>query len=267
MPTRSFTLIAHRGYSSDAPENTYEAFDLAIEHGFANIELDVQLTSDGVPVIIHDDTLDRTTNGAGPVAKASIAKMKSVDAGLWFEGPGDSVGRIGVAAYGDAFVPTLDEVLERYLGRVHFHMELKSGEPELPPKVAAALRAFGWVNAAGAFALEHARGASVPGLTISSFRFEQLERSLPLLPHIPHGWLLERITPESIVEAKNAGLSGIYPRASMVTATIVRLATGAGLSIRTWGVRDEADLRRAYDSGAVGTTVDWPGRARKIIKL
>ena len=56
-----FTLIAHRGFSSDAPENTFAAFDLALESGFDNIELDAQLTADGVPVVIHDSTLDRTT--------------------------------------------------------------------------------------------------------------------------------------------------------------------------------------------------------------
>jgi glycerophosphoryl diester phosphodiesterase len=267
MPTRPFTLIAHRGYSSDAPENTYEAFDLAIEHGFANIELDVQLTSDGVPVIIHDDTLDRTTNGAGPVAEASIAKIKSLDAGLWFEGPEDSVGRKGVAAHGDAFIPTLDEVLERYRGRVHFHLELKSVEPELPGRVAAALKELGWVDEHGAFALKRSRGANVPGLTISSFRLDQLERSLPLTPKIPHGWLLSQITAATVNQAKELGLAGIYPRASEVTAADVQLATDAGLIVRTWGVRTEADLRRAYGSGAVGTTVDWPGRAKKILGL
>jgi glycerophosphoryl diester phosphodiesterase len=116
-----FTLIAHRGFSSDAPENTYDAFDMAIENGFNNIETDVQLTSDGVPVIIHDAMLDRTTSGKGPVAEATIAYVKSLDAGVWFEAPADGVGRHGPASYGDSFVPTLEEFLQRYKDNVNLH--------------------------------------------------------------------------------------------------------------------------------------------------
>ena len=68
-----FVLIAHRGFSSKAPENTIAAFDLAIKHGFTNIELDVQLTADGKLVVIHDNLVDRTTNGKGG-RKFSYAK-------------------------------------------------------------------------------------------------------------------------------------------------------------------------------------------------
>jgi glycerophosphoryl diester phosphodiesterase len=79
-----FTLIAHRGFSSSAPENTIAAFDLAIDEGFDNIELDAHLSADGVPVVIHDDTLDRTTNGSGPVSSLTLAELRDLDAGAWF---------------------------------------------------------------------------------------------------------------------------------------------------------------------------------------
>ena len=72
---KNFTLIAHRGASYDAPENTFEAFDLALELGFDNFETDVQLTSDGRAVLVHDDTLDRTTDATGLVSETSIAKI------------------------------------------------------------------------------------------------------------------------------------------------------------------------------------------------
>ena len=99
---KQFTLIAHRGASYDAPENTFEAFDLALEMGFDNIETDVQLSSDGRCVLIHDEFLDRTTGIQGLVAETSIAKIKSLNAGLWFEGPDD--GAVSTSEKLDAIV-------------------------------------------------------------------------------------------------------------------------------------------------------------------
>ena len=249
----NFTLIAHRGLSSDAPENTFDAFDLAIEHGFPNMELDAQLTSDGEPVVIHDDDLDRTTTGKGPVAGASLAYVKSLEAGLWFEGPEDTVGKRGPAAYGDSFVPTLEEVLERYAGRTHLHLELKSHEPELASKVAELLARHGWTAPESSFA--------DVGVTISSFDFAQLERSIAVQPHLGHAWLLPEITDDAIDGARTAGVSGLSPSATTVTPERVQLAVSSGLVVRTWGVRTLNDIDRAFDAGASGTTVDWPLRA------
>ncbi len=262
-----FTLIAHRGYSSEAPENTLEAFDLAVENGFNNFELDVQLSRDGVPVVIHDDTVDRTTNGHGRVDGLTVAEIKSLDAGAWFNGGPDGVGRRGYGAYAGARVPALSEVLERYKGRVHIHLELKSFEQELPAKVADALKKAGYVNARGEHAL------SPPGVTISAFFPQQLHRSRRALSGITHGWLLERITLVDIALLAQMGfysvpgLGGIYPRATTVTKDEVDWARQAGLVVRAWGVSDGAGLRRAHDSGALGTTVDWPGRAKKLLGL
>ncbi len=252
-----FTLIAHRGFSSDAPENTYDAFDLAVEHGFNNIETDVQLTSDGTPVLIHDETLDRTTTGSGPVAAASLAYLNSLDAGIWFEGPAETVGRKGPAAYGDSFVPTLEEFLQRYEGNVNLHLELKSGEPELAEKVAALLDEYGWKRPAS---------PSEPGVSISSFHFEQLERSREAMPHLDHGYLLREITVQACERIAGIGGTGIYPLAGDVTTEQVELAQEHGLWVRTWGVRSESDLLNAHVAGAAGTTVDWPLRAQKLLE-
>lgn len=255
-PENEFTLIAHRGFSSDAPENTYDAFDLAIEHGFNNIETDVQLTADGVPVLIHDDALDRTTSGKGPVAAASIAYVKSLDAGAWFEAPADGVGRHGPASYGDSFVPTLEEFLDRYRGRVNLHLELKSREQELSAKVAKLVDEYGW---------HKPDSPAGPGVSISSFDASQLWRSKNTMPHLDHGFLLRRITALDCELAISIGCSGIYPNAADVTLEDVQVAKLNRLLVRTWGVRSEADLRRAKSSGEAGTTVDWPLRARKLL--
>ena len=81
--TRDFMVIAHRGASSYAPENTFAAFDLAIEMGVSHLELDVHLTLDGQVVVIHDDALDRTTSGSGPVMNQPLAALAALDAGAW----------------------------------------------------------------------------------------------------------------------------------------------------------------------------------------
>lgn len=263
----SFTLIAHRGYSSEAPENTIAAFDLALEHRFNNFELDAQLTKDGEVVVIHDDTVDRTTNGIGEVHRLTLAEIRSLDAGSWFRSGPEGIGRRSYGAYAGARVPALAEVLDRYRGRAHIHLELKSLEAELPEKVAGLLKNAGYVTGSGQPALDP------PGVTISSFRPEQLHRSRRFLAGVTHGWLLGKITLVDISLCQQMGLysvpgkGGIYPRAGAVTKEAVDWAKQAGLVVRTWGVSDEASLRQAYESGAVGTTVDWPGRAKRLLGL
>lgn len=256
---KNFTLIAHRGASYDAPENTFEAFDLALKLGFNNIETDIQLTNDGRVVVIHDSKLDRTTDGTGLVAETDIAKIKSLNAGLWFEGPVDGAGKKGPMAYPETFVPTLDDVLERYAGKVHLHLELKSTEPELVELALVSLRHWGWLE-------ELTRGYDSPGLTVTSFHRDQLERSIKLAPEIPHGWLVQSLDKKVLEVALGLGLSSIYPNAEGITSKQVFSAHKVGLSVRTWGVGESrTNLRRSYRSGATGTTIDWPAIAQKLI--
>ncbi|NQW16628.1 MAG: hypothetical protein HQ478_04000 [Chloroflexi bacterium] len=245
---RQFTIIAHRGDSASAPENTFTSFDLAIEKGFDNVELDVQLTSDGVPVVIHDATLDRTTDGTGPVSEISLADIRRLDAGGWKD-----------PAFKGERIRTLEEVLERYADKLRLHLELKSREQGLAEKVAPLLRAHGLLDSSP---LEY----EAPGLTITSFAIEQLFRSRQVMPEVRHGWLLNAITPTDLKLADQIGLAGIYPKASFATPESVLAANEARLSVRCWGIGDSEDaLQMAFDSGATGTTVDWPDRAREML--
>lgn len=107
-------VIAHRGFSARAPENTLCAFREALRTRADRVEFDVLLTRDQVPVVIHDALLDRTTNGRGPVAELELARVRELDAGSWF-GP-DFAGER---------VPTLDEVLDLCAGRVSVNVEIK----------------------------------------------------------------------------------------------------------------------------------------------
>jgi len=130
---RPFLIIAHRGAPNHAPENTIASFDRALALGFHHMELDAQLSSDGIAMVFHDDILDRTSDGIGPLAKQSMAELRSLDAGAWFS---------------DAFrgqrIPTLEEVLARYRGKAYLHLELKSSEPELAGIVACLLEKHSW---------------------------------------------------------------------------------------------------------------------------
>lgn len=251
--TPMFTLIAHRGYSDLAPENTFAAFDLAIEHGFPHIELDVQLTRDGVPVILHDALLDRTTSGAGRIRDHTLAEVRALSAGAWFQ-PRDG----GPTGFGSEPVPTLDEVLDRYQGRIHLHIELKSDEQELAEIVAPMLLDHGWESPA--------EPLGMPGVTITSFHIEQLHRSRRLLPQFRHGWLLGHITEADLDLSVTLGLQSICPRADTITPEAVAAATRQGLTVRAWGVQDDASLLTACRAGAGGATVNWPERAAEALR-
>ncbi len=113
--------IAHRGASLEAPENTLAAFQRAVELGADLIELDVHQTADGHVVIIHDDTVDRTTNGSGPVHSMALRELRRLDAGSWM-GP----------QFAGERVPTLLEVLELTRGRAGLAIEIKAGSARYP---------------------------------------------------------------------------------------------------------------------------------------
>lgn len=111
----NFVVIGHRGASAYFPENTISAFRAAYEMGAEMIELDILLSKDGVPVAIHDETLDRTTNGKGLVADYSLEELRKLDAGLWF----------GEEHAGEQ-IPTLEEVLEFAKGKIALNIEIKT---------------------------------------------------------------------------------------------------------------------------------------------
>ena len=117
-------IIGHRGYRAKYPENTLAAFQAAIAAGARMIELDVALSRDRHLVVIHDATLERTTNGHGFVADFSLAELKQLDAGSWFH-----------ADFADQHLPELSEVLDLAKGRVFVNIEIKSHayEPHHPP--------------------------------------------------------------------------------------------------------------------------------------
>lgn len=107
-------IIAHRGYSAKFPENTLASFQAAMDYGADMIELDVTLSKDNVPVVIHDDTVDRTTKKKGTVSSFTLQQLKDMDAGSWFH-----------ASFVDEKIPTLEEVLHLVAGKILLNVEIK----------------------------------------------------------------------------------------------------------------------------------------------
>lgn len=229
----AFLVIAHRGASSYAPENTLAAFDLALEMGARHIELDVDFTADGHIVVIHDDTVERTTDGSGPVTALTLSALRELDAGAKF-----------AAKFAGARIPTFDEVLGRYKGRAHIHTEIKGRSPRLAAATADLIRRHGMAQE----------------VTMTSFQYARLEELREHAPELPAGWLIRELTGETIARARAIGLAQICPRADTVTPELVRGLHAEGYTARAWGVGTEALMRVVVEAGADGMTVNFPDK-------
>ena len=225
--------IAHRGASSYAPENTFAAFDLAIVMGARHIELDVHLTSDGHVVVIHDDTVDRTTDGSGPVTNHTLAALQTLDAGSWLR-----------HEFTGERIPTFDDVLDRYKGRVHVHTEIKGQSAHLSQRTVDLVRKHGMIRE----------------VTITSFQYARLEETRAYAPELTTGWLVADVTDAVIAQGRAVGVRQICPRANRVTPELVRRLHGEGFVVRAWGVASEDLMRQVVHAGADGMTVNFPDK-------
>lgn len=239
MTTQDFMAIAHRGASSYAPENTFAAFDLAIQMGVNHIELDVHSTRDRHIVVIHDETVDRTTNGAGPVTSHTLAALKALDAGSWFD-----------RKFSEERIPTFSEVLQRYKGRVHIHTEIKGHSAHLSHRTADLVRRHGMAEQ----------------VTITSFQKTRLEETHAYAPELPTGWLVAEVSGAVVAEARVMGLTQICPRANAATPELIQRLHVDGFVVRAWGVATEDLMRQVVKAGADGMTVNFPDKLIAYLK-
>jgi glycerophosphoryl diester phosphodiesterase len=247
--TDDFGSIAHRGFSSQAPENTFAAFDKAIENEFYYIETDVQLTSDNIPVIIHDDTVDRTSNGKGKVSEKTLSDIKKLDFGSWFN-----------SKFKNQKIPTLSELLKNYNNKIHLVLELKSQQSELCKQIAALIENESWDKIAGN------PMAQIPGLTIISFHLEQILRSIELMPVVRHGWLVGELTDTDIDIASKLGIQGIFPNAKLVSEHSISYAKEKGLFVAVWGIQNAEEVVMLKKIGVSAVTSDWPDKIQEYTK-
>ena len=243
-----FGTIAHRGFASKAPENTFASFDTAIENNFLYIETDVQLTSDNIPVIIHDEKVDRTSDGKGKVSEKTLTDIKKLDAGSWFS-----------SKYKNEKIPTLSELLKKYNNKIHLVLELKSDQSDLPKQVSALIENENWDKIAGN------PMSQIPGLTIVSFHLEQLLRSVELMPVVRHGWLVGELTDTDIDIASKLGIQGIFPYAKMTSEHSVKYAKEKGLFVAVWGIQNAEEVVMLKKIGVSAVTADWPDQIQEYL--
>jgi glycerophosphoryl diester phosphodiesterase len=235
-------IIAHRGDSAHRPENTLASFASALEVGAEIIELDVQLTADREVVVIHDPTLERTTNGSGRVGDRTFAEIRALSAGF--------ASRFG-ATWEKERVPTLDEVLALLRGRARVLVEIKSEsvDPAEPDGIEARTIAT----------LERAEMAEAAVLI--SFDRRALLRCQELAPEIRRGHLFYRATVEEVVAgARQVGSDLVMPHKEMLSEALFEAAGAAGLQVATWVVDEEEELRALlrYPLFAVGSNRPGP---------
>ena len=232
--------LGHRGASSLAPENTLAAFAKAREVGADGVEFDVQLSADGELVVIHDHTLERTTDGRGAVAAHTLVDMKQLDAGRWFD-----------ARYTRERIPTLQEVIDLLGGEMFLNIELKGGHgecAELPDRVVECLR----------------RNRCEGRVLLSSFHLEALRRVREIAPDLAIGVLYAH----PVGEDKIAGLraEALHPEWKVAGEELVRSAHAAGQKVNVWTVNAEADMRNLIALGVDAIITNYPQLLATILK-
>jgi glycerophosphoryl diester phosphodiesterase len=235
-------IVAHRGASAEEAENTLEAFQLALDVGAGAVEFDVRITADGHPVVLHDPTLDRTTDGAGVVRSRTLAQVREA--------------RIATADGGTTRVPTLAEVLGLLSGRAAVDIEIKNipGEPDFDPArelaVEAVHRALDDVGFVG-------------GVIVSSFNPLSIAASRSARPDIATG-LLTEYSVEATAALRFAAEQGhawVLPFVGMVDgagSSFPGAVHEAGLLLGTWITDDPEQAVALVRSGVDAVATNDP---------
>jgi glycerophosphoryl diester phosphodiesterase len=230
-------VIGHRGASSEAPENTIAAFELALAQGADGIELDVHLSADEQPVVIHDFTLERTTDGAGPVSGHRVRELKRLDAGGWRD-----------RRFRGQRLQTLQEVLERFRDRARFWIELKGGSalyPGIEDRVVSMIEIYDVVERVLVQSFDRAAIA----------RVRSLNREIPVGALVAEAPLdLGLLGPETV--------DAICPGELMVSEELLGEIRRARLASYVWTVNEPARMDRLVEWGVSGIITDRPGLLR-----
>lgn len=233
--------FAHRGLSSQYPENTMIAFEKALEVGADGIELDVQLTKDKEVVIFHDDTLERLTNGTGTLTNFTLAELQqlSIDSQKSEEVSGQQI-------------PTLREYL-KWVSHTELltNIELKtaSGEPTgLEQKVLELIELFNVKEQ----------------IIISSFHVENMTRVKQLDSEIQTGLLVIDCDEETVQKAVELEMDYLHPLASRLDETVIEHISKLGLKMNAWTINEVSDLQKANTANLYGIITDYPDRLKEV---
>ena len=236
--------VGHRGASGTRPEHTFASYDRALELGADYIEQDLQVTSDGVLVVIHDETLNRTVRGdaancTGRVDSKTLAQIKTCDAGLWFG-----------AQWAGQKVPTLEEVFQRYGKTVNYYIETKTPAPadKMEEKLLALLDSYDLRESA----------VSDWQVLIQSFSSDSLRIVHAMDPRLPLIFLGSANVANLPVHREYA--IGVGPSFGGVTQAFVNAAHALCLDVHPYTVNNNADLSRMLGLGVDGMFTNFPDR-------
>jgi glycerophosphoryl diester phosphodiesterase len=230
-------LIAHRGASADAPESTIAAFELALEQGADGLKLDIHLSADGHPVVIHDFTLERTTDGAGPVSALRVRELKRLDAGGWHH-----------RRFRGQRIQTLQEVLERFRDRTRFWLELRGGStlyPGLEERVVSTIEIYDVVDR----------------VLVQSFDPTAIVEVRTLNREIRVGALVAGAPLDRVLLVPGT-VDAICPALAACSAGLIDEVRQAGLDCHVWTVNEPAQVDRLVGWGVSGIITDRPGALR-----
>jgi glycerophosphoryl diester phosphodiesterase len=230
-------VFAHRGARADAPMNTLPAFELAVKQHADGIELDVQRSKDGHAVIMHDYTVDSTTDGSGRVSEMTLAELKALDAGSW---------------YGEQFrgvrIPTLDEVFETVGQQLYVNVEIKSESAD--------------TDGVEQVAADVIRAHQMQGrVIVSSFNPLALQRFRAIVPEVAIGFLHAPNMPtdtQALLQQLNLLHEARHPHESQVDEAYMSWARAQGYRVHTWTVNDPARALELRDLGVDGIITDQP---------
>jgi glycerophosphoryl diester phosphodiesterase len=234
-------IFAHRGYSGKYPENTLLAFEQALHTGCDGIELDVHLTKDDQLVIMHDETIDRTTDGSGWIKDMTLSELREYDASYRF-----------VGKYGVQRIPTLEEYLELVKDApIVTNLEIKNNVvdyPNLEYKTLAMIDRFGMRQK----------------VLFSSFHHPAMIRCKQLAPEIPAGLLYDVPVTDGGLEAVQGGFEAVHPDVRTLDLQLVEALHAQGLQIRTWTVNHTEQMQQMLLWGVDAVFTNEP---KKMMQL
>lgn len=256
LPGDRAWVAAHRGGMNHWPENTLFAFERALETGVHMLEMDVRLAADGVPVIMHDETVDRTTSGRGPVRAFTFQQLRSLDAACRWSGPAEPGSR-PYRGRGMS-VPTLDDVFAAFPD-ARLVIEVKEPGKAVASAVGDLVRRYGRVDrtivASFHTSLLRSFRARYPEVATSAGRAEVLRF-----------WLLQKLFLPGLARPDYVALQ--VPERSrgttVVTPRFVGAARGRDLSVQVWTVNDPRDMNRLLHMGVEALITDEPGLALEL---
>ena len=229
--------IAHRGFSGRYPENTMLAFEKAVEAGADGIELDVHLSADGVPVIIHDEWTDRTAGVAGTVKDMTLAELRELDFSATFRGK-----------YGVNRIPTLEEYFELAKDSgILTNIELKTSVftyPGIEEKVLELIDRFELRSR----------------IWISSFNHYSVLYMQKLAPDMPYGFLEESRIIDMAAYCAAHHVQAVNPEFHMVDEAFMEDANAHGIAVNVWTVNEKEDMRRMKELGVGMSIGNFPDR-------